>query len=183
MDKKIITDLSVEELKEYCAPFSPFAYKQVLNWVYNRGVLDPSQFTNLSKPFREQLSKDFLWDIFVSEESVHSKDGTVKFLFKTHHNDFIESVFMPSEKRHTLCISSQVGCARGCTFCQTGKMGLMRNLTAGEIVGQIIYITHKLKTNVTNIVFMGMGEPLDNFEEVQQSIGIMVDLIGIVPGE
>lgn len=179
VDKKAITEFSVEELKEYCSQFSSFTCLQILDWVYVKKELNPQNFSNLSKKIRDQLIFDINWKIFDSEETLYSKDGTVKFLFKTQHNDFIETVFMPTEKRNTLCISSQVGCARGCTFCQTGKMGLMRNLSVGEIIGQIITVSNKLQKKITNIVFMGMGEPLDNFDAVTEALKIMTEQLQI----
>lgn len=173
-------DLSLEEWKQWCAlaGFPSFTAKQIFNWIYKQGNLQPETFSNLSLTVRERL-KEFCWDLMEVDSHLTSIDLSEKFLLKTRDGQLIEMVLMPTEKRTTLCISSQVGCRMGCTFCQTGKMGLKRNLTSGEILAQIHIANAALnEKKVTNIVFMGMGEPLDNYAEVVKASAIMIDPLG-----
>lgn len=160
-----------------------FRAKQVWEWLYKRYAADFDQMTDLSKGLREQLKtavpSSTLWQI-VSEQ--HSKDGqTVKLLFQLPDGQTIETVLMRYEKRRTLCISTQAGCAMGCVFCATGQMGFFRNLTVGEIVGQVIYFARQLAAeddHVTNIVMMGMGEPLHNYENTLTAVDRLTDPTG-----
>jgi 23S rRNA (adenine2503-C2)-methyltransferase len=168
-------DYSLEEWKKWCEErkLPGFVGSQIYSWIFEKGVLDPTQFSNLSQVVRTQLVETFSWDLPRIDSHLISNDTSEKYLLKTHDDHLFEMVLMPYENRATLCISSQVGCKMGCTFCQTGKLGLKRNLTSGEILSQII-IANK-KERVTNIVFMGMGEPLDNYEEVVKACKIMID--------
>lgn len=160
-----------------------FRAKQVWEWLYKRYAADFDQMTDLSKGLREQLKTAVpaptLWQI-VSEQ--HSKDGqTIKLLFQLPDGQTIETVLMRYEKRRTLCISTQAGCAMGCVFCATGQMGFFRNLTVGEIVGQVIYFARQLAAeddHVTNIVMMGMGEPLHNYENTITAVDRLTDPTG-----
>lgn len=172
--KKNAFDLSCEEWQIWCAErnlpkFLPF---QIIDWIYHKGHFDPSLFTNISRNYRELLSDAFDWSLMEIDSKLPSNDGSEKFLLKTRDQLLIEMVLMPSENRTTLCISSQVGCKMGCTFCQTGKMGFQRNLSSGEILMQI-HIANRFK-KVTNVVFMGMGEPLDNYHEVVKACRLMI---------
>lgn len=156
-----------------------FAAKQILHWVYHQQVVDPAAFTNLSASLRERLRTSFRWDLPVIDSRLASADGSEKLLLMTHDGLFTEAVLMPSDNRVTLCISSQVGCRMGCTFCQTGKIGFKRNLSSGEILAQILTANQCLKERgenrqVSNIVFMGMGEPLDNYDEVVKACRVMI---------
>lgn len=166
-------------LEEAGAP--PFAAGQIREWLFGKQVLDPEQFTNLSKQLRELLLSDFTWDVPSVDTLLTSSDGSEKILFRTRDQQFAECVLMPSDKRVTLCVSSQVGCRFGCTFCQTGKMGFTRHLTSGEILGQVLLANQRLKERgledrqVTNVVFMGMGEPLDNLEAVVETCLTLTD--------
>lgn len=158
----------------------PFVAKQILQWIYKHYILNPQKFSNLSQTLRNSLEEEFNWKLPKIDTLLSSVDGSFKFLLKTHDHYFIESVLMPTEKRTTLCISSQVGCKMGCTFCQTGKMGFSRNLTTGEILCQLMIANQHLTSIeherlVSNVVFMGMGEPLDNYENVVQACMIMID--------
>lgn len=158
--------------------------KQVFQWIFQKQTLDPSIFTNISQPIRTQLAESFNWDLLKIHSRLFSKDGSEKLLLQTEDNLLIEMVIMPYDDRVTLCISSQVGCRMGCTFCQTGKMGFKRNLTSGEILSQILLANQLLqekeeKRKVTNVVFMGMGEPLDNYDEVAKSCLIMIGRQGL----
>lgn len=161
----------------------PFRARQVMRWLYGRGVLDPAAMTDLSVPLRELLSAraDFsLPRIHAVEESA---DGTVKWRLAVGNGQLIETVFIPEEGRGTLCVSSQVGCALNCSFCATGAQGFNRNLSVAEIIGQVVLATHELgrragRSQVTNVVFMGMGEPLANFRAVVQACGVLIDDLG-----
>jgi 23S rRNA (adenine2503-C2)-methyltransferase len=171
-------DLSIEEWKQWFKEMKYPAYlsTQVIEWIYQKGNLDPLTFSNIAKPMRETLLANFDWRLPKIDCHLVSKDKSEKFLIKSDDNQLYEMVLMPYENRVTLCISSQVGCKMGCTFCQTGKMGLKRNLTSGEILSQIFHANRALVgRRVTNIVFMGMGEPLDNYDEVLKACRLMVD--------
>ncbi len=160
--------------------FPPFTGTQVYDWIYRKGVLDLELYTNISPKIKEVLKNSFDWNPLKIHSQLRSQDTSQKFLLRTYDNLLIEMVLMPSENRVTLCISSQVGCKMGCTFCQTGKMGFKRNLSSGEILHQIHLANAALKEDgderkVTNIVFMGMGEPLDNYQEVVKACTLMID--------
>ncbi len=164
-------------LQEQAAP--PFVAKQIMEWLFAHQVIVPASFSNIAKGLQEKLQQSFDWSLPVIESILPSTDGSSKFLLKTRDHLFFESVLMPSSDRVTLCVSSQVGCRMGCTFCQKGKMGFSRNLSAGEILIQIILANHHLLSlgidrRVTNVVFMGMGEPLDNLEAVVQACQVMI---------
>ena len=164
---------------------------QIWQWIYQKGARNFSQMTNLSKHYRELLSNNLTIDVpqVVSKQS--SKDGTRKYLLKLAGGHEVEAVYIPEEGRGTLCISSQVGCTLTCSFCHTGTQKLVRNLTSGEIVGQILVARDDLdewtnlnsandKTRLlSNVVLMGMGEPLYNFENVRDALKIVMDPEGI----
>jgi 23S rRNA (adenine2503-C2)-methyltransferase len=161
----------------------PFRARQLMRWVYGRGITDPAAMTDLSVAFREKLGRrnDFLLPRIESVQA--SADGTTKWALAAGGGQLIEMVFIPEEGRGTLCVSSQVGCAMDCSFCATGAQGFNRNLTAAEIIGQMILATRELgyeagKSRVTNVVFMGMGEPLANFKAVVQAADVLVDDLG-----
>lgn len=175
-------DFSFNDWQTWCKNnhLPRFTANQIFRWIYNRNQLDPSKFSNLSLKVRALLSSSFNWDIFTVEAHLVSKDMSEKLLLKATDGLLIEMVLMPYDNRLTLCISSQVGCRMGCTFCQTGKMGFKRNLSSGEIIGQILFANQLLleggkAQTVTNIVFMGMGEPLDNYDEVVKACSLMID--------
>lgn len=180
--KRFALDLSEVEWKAWLTSKQMPAYVsgQILEWIFNKFEIDPHAFSNLSKTLRQQLAAEFRWEPFTVDCNLVSKDTSEKFLLKTYDNQLIEMVIMPYDSRVTLCLSSQVGCRMGCTFCQTGKMGFKRNLSSGEIIAQIIVANRHLRdtgrdSRITNIVFMGMGEPLDNFEEVVKACQLMID--------
>lgn len=155
---------------------SKFRATQLLDWVYDKHVYDFQNMTNLSNELRIQIKQSFRLFLPKVVESNKSKDGSVKFLLELWDHARIEMILMPSEKSATLCISSQVGCARRCKFCATGKLGLTRNLLTSEIIGQLLLAKKYIKNRkLTNVVFMGMGEPLDNYENVVQAVRIMTD--------
>jgi 23S rRNA (adenine2503-C2)-methyltransferase len=149
--------------------------------MYKRHVSEINEITEFSKNLRHVLSKRAFISNLKLNKRLKSSDGTEKFLFSLDDGNTVESVMIPDKDRLTLCISSQVGCALGCSFCQTGKLGFIRNLTSHEIVDQIIAVQKILNTNkiITNIVFMGMGEPLLNFDEVNEALWRITLFIGI----
>ena len=168
----------VSWLEQRGQPF--YIFKQIHHWLFAQGCVQPSFFTNLSKDLRTALLNEFCWDLLSVDVRLDSNDGSEKFLLVTHDGLFTEMVLMPTQNRVTLCISSQVGCRMGCTFCQTGKLGFKRNLSRGEILAQLILANQRLRElgegrKVTNVVFMGMGEPLDNFDEVVAACLTMID--------
>ncbi|BBB33651.1 23S rRNA (adenine2503-C2)-methyltransferase [Thermotomaculum hydrothermale] len=177
----IITDCTFEELQEnpFFSEEKPFRIKQIAQWVYTKSEFDFDNMTNLSKQFREKLKGNVEILSIEKAGANTSKDGTTKYVFKLRDGLFIESVLIPmNEGKVTFCISSQVGCAMGCKFCKTATMGFIRNLTPSEIVSQVLLL--KKYANLPekkkfNIVFMGMGEPLHNTENVFKAIQILTD--------
>ncbi len=176
-EKVDLKNLSPSELETFLNRFGKERYRsvQMLRWLYKKGAYSFEEMTNLSKKFRQDLSQASNISILQPLLVEQSRDGTNKFLFQLEDGNQIESVLIPDKKRLTLCISTQVGCAMGCRFCLTGKMGLKRNLTAAEIINQILAVRERLneKTPLTNIVLMGMGEPLANYENVLKAIELM----------
>jgi 23S rRNA (adenine2503-C2)-methyltransferase len=164
----------------------PFRAVQILQWMHHFGASNFDQMTNLSKALREKLSRDTVIELpqIVTEQV--SQDGTRKWVLKLKDNNCIETVFIPEDDRGTLCVSSQVGCALNCSFCSTGKQGFSRNLTVAEIIGQVWIAVRRLSKekeglhdrHVTNVVMMGMGEPLLNFDNVIKAMNIMMDDYG-----
>jgi len=155
---------------------APYRADQVVGWLYRQGVEDPSDMTNLDHALREKMSLEWQTRALDVERIDHSGDGTVKAILRASDGSRIEAVLIPEPGRTTLCVSTQVGCAMACTFCATGAMGFVRNLTAAEIVDQICRMRELLEPpgRITNIVFMGMGEPLLNLDAVRTAIGILV---------
>jgi 23S rRNA (adenine2503-C2)-methyltransferase len=149
-----------------------YTAKQIADWLYKKRVVTFDKMTNLSKKVRMTLEDHYETGLKEPVSVQISKDGTKKYLFKIGQNGFVEAAYIPENKRATLCLSSQVGCKMNCGFCATGKQGFQGNLTAGEILNQIVSIPETQK--VTNIVYMGMGEPLDNLDEVLKSLEILV---------
>ena len=157
-----------EELGE-----SNFRGKQLFEWMYRQGSMSFEKMTNISKTFRSYLISNCIVRTLSIEKSLTSNlDQSVKFLFRTEDDHFIESVSMIDGNRHTICISSQIGCALDCSFCETGKMGLNRNLSTGEIVDQLLFIKELISKPITNVVFMGMGEPFHNYDNVINACNI-----------
>ena len=148
-----------------------FTASQIADWIYKKRVFSIDAMTNLSKQHRQQLAERYKIGLQLSHYSQKSIDGTVKSLYHIANNHNIETVYIPEDNRATLCISSQIGCKFGCKFCMTGKQGFQGNLTAREILNQILSQTEY--DNLTNIVFMGMGEPLDNMSEVMKTCDIL----------
>jgi len=174
--------LAQSELEQLFADMGekPFRARQVLQWVYQRGVTDFDEMTDLSKGLRAKLAERYTVTVPVPLSQHLSNDGTVKWLFACGAGQVIETVFIPEDGRGTLCISSQVGCALDCSFCATGAQGFNRNLTSAEIVGQVYHAMRELplRSNgepaVTNVVLMGMGEPLANYRAVVPAIQLLI---------
>jgi 23S rRNA (adenine2503-C2)-methyltransferase len=169
LGKICIKGMNQEELQSLCvdAGESKFRGGQLFEWMYRHGISSFDSMSNVNKSFREYLSKNFIIQTLTVENKLPSKeDKSLKILFRTHDGHFIETVSMVDNNRHTVCLSSQVGCALDCDFCATGKLGLKRNLTTGEIVDQLIYVREEIDQPITNVVFMGMGEPFHNYDNV-----------------
>jgi 23S rRNA (adenine2503-C2)-methyltransferase len=183
-----LTDLVVE------LGLPKFTGKQLADWLYHKEIDSIAEMSNLSKKARELLEEKYVFGLHAPAKVQVSDDGTKKYLFETQTEKFIETAMIPDKARRTVCVSSQVGCKMGCLFCMTGKQGFQGQLTAGDIVNQIRSIPEH--NEVTNIVYMGMGEPFDNLDEVLKSIEILtsewgfamsprritVSSIGITPG-
>ena len=154
----------------------PFRAAQVFDWVYAKGALSFEQMTNLPKGLREKLQSQLAFSLLKLARMLHSDDGeTIKFLWELPDQKKVESVLIFSGDRRTVCISCQVGCPARCAFCASGRQGLKRNLSAGEIVEQVLHIDRFLKEKgerVSHLVFMGMGEPMENYEAVVKSIAL-----------
>lgn len=176
-NKKIeLKGLTLTELQDYCVSIGEPKYRasQLFNWIYNHICLDFNEMQNISKELRNKLDENCNLKTLslITTQNSHST-GTKKFLFKTHDEHKIESVLIPEKERSTLCISTQVGCPLDCKFCATGLMGYKRNLTAGEVVDQYLLTAKENgKEKITNIVYMGMGEPLLNFDTTLKSAEI-----------
>lgn len=154
--------------------FPPFRAAQISEWLYTRHLEDWELAKNLPRDFIKKFSSKYALKTIQFEESRRAGNGeSTKFLFKTHDARFLESVLIEQKGRRTLCLSTQLGCKIGCVFCASGKGKFGRNLTAGEIVEQVVWVQKEIKQPVTNIVFMGMGEPLDNFEPTMKALKIL----------
>ena len=196
MQKEALFGKTLEELQGVCAELAlpKFTAKQITDWLYKKKVSSIDEMSNLSKKARELLNEKYTFGLVDTTKVQESIDGTKKYLFPTAKGKFVETAMIPDKDRKTVCVSSQVGCKMGCLFCMTGKQGFQGQLTAGEIVNQIRNIPEW--EEVTNIVYMGMGEPFDNLDEVLKSTEILtsewgfamsprritVSSIGIVPG-
>ena len=153
-----------------------FAAKQIASWLYDKKVSSIDEMTNLSLKAREVLCQQYTVGATAPVEAQRSSDGTVKYLFRTEEGNFIATVYIPDDDRATLCVSSQVGCKMNCLFCMTGKQGYAANLTTNQIINQVFSIPERDK--LTNIVFMGMGEPMDNLDNVLKALDILTGSYG-----
>lgn len=161
-----ICSLYEEELKELLSSLGQPSYRasQIFSWLQS-GITDFNQMTNIPKTLRDELAKISYIATVVAEKRLVSKiDGTVKYLYRLNDGEYIESVFMKYKHGYTVCISTQVGCRMGCSFCASGIDGLFRNLTASEMLAQVLYAGKDNGVRISNVVMMGMGEPLDNFD-------------------
>lgn len=181
--KTNLLGMSLAELTAFFAGLGekPFRARQVFRWIHQGGVDDFGQMTDLAKSLREKLPQYCVIEAPTQRVEQRSEDGTVKWLLDVGTGNGIEAVFIPEDDRGTLCISSQVGCALDCSFCSTGKQGFNRNLSAAEIIGQLWWANRALGRDpkgeriISNVVMMGMGEPLANFDEVTRAMDIMLD--------
>lgn len=156
----------------------PFRSTQILNWVFQKGAASWEEMTDLPKALRDGLAQNFHLHSLKLIKTVDSSDGeTTKFLWELSDGQLVESVLIRAPDRRTVCVSSQVGCPARCAFCASGKKGLMRNLTVEEIVEQVLHINKKEK--ITNVVFMGMGEPFENYDTVIQTIQFLTKQMGL----
>jgi 23S rRNA (adenine2503-C2)-methyltransferase len=174
---------SRQALAQVVSEFSdkPFHARQLFRWIYSRAETDPSRMSNLPRPLRAALSERYVIAHPRVELRQTSRDGTMKYLLRLEDGKAVEAVYIPEESRVTLCLSSQIGCPLGCTFCLTAKMGWVRNLTPGEIAGQVTVLAgeHGLVANGYNLVFMGMGEPLNNYDQVLAAFRLLTDPDGL----
>ncbi|MFZ4582341.1 MAG: 23S rRNA (adenine(2503)-C(2))-methyltransferase RlmN [Paludibacter sp.] len=186
---------TVDEIKTIVSQLGmpAFTAKQITDWIYSKRVFSIDEMTNLSLKNREILAVNHEVGRALPSQESASVDGTKKYLFTTPEGNFIETVYIPDEDRHTLCVSSQVGCKMNCLFCMTGKQGFTSNLSAAEILNQILSVPEADK--LTNLVFMGMGEPMDNLPNLLRALEILtadygyawsprritVSTIGVIP--
>ena len=179
-----LLDFDLEGLAVFCEGLGEkrFRAQQLFRWIHQRGISNPEDMTDLAKSLRGKLAGTArVTRLEVNAQHV-SKDGTIKWLFDVGNGDAIETVFIPEDDRGTLCISSQAGCAVGCRFCSTGHQGFSRNLTTGEIVAQLWFAEHFLRKHlnrqdrvISNVVMMGMGEPLQNYAALVPALRVMLD--------
>ena len=174
-----LAGMTLEEMQDSVTGLGmpKFVAKQLAQWIYEKRVNDFEQMQNISKANRELLSCHYCVGLYPPSQAATSEDGTVKYLFDVGDNRAVESVYIPEEDRATLCISSQKGCRMNCYFCMTGKQGFHGNLTSNQIINQVLSIPDSDK--LTNVVFMGMGEPLDNLDEVMRVIAILTEPWGL----
>ena len=198
----ILTTQSLKEVEDFLSlnDLEPFRARQLLHWIYKKSVFDFERMTNLSRRLIQFLKKETtIVSLSLQPKVISSKDGTTKYLFKLADGHFIESVFLPFRERAALCLSTQVGCPLACQFCASGKAGFIRNLHSDEMVGQFLLVKkekEKEDKGITHIIFMGMGEPLLNYENLIKTIDILssswgggissrrisISTAGIVPG-
>jgi len=175
-DKKDIREITTEELAQFLVSHSekPFRAKQIHEWLWKKAVGSFAEMTNISAELKELLAQNFTFKATTIFKELKSTDGTIKTAFRLFDGAIVEGVLIPFGNRATACISSQVGCALACTFCATGELGFKRNLNFTEIFDQVVLLMRQAKThyntNLSNIVFMGMGEPLQNYNNVMNAI-------------
>jgi len=185
MAKPLIYDLDFESLNSTLAELDqpPFRTQQLWEGLYTRLYTDFSQFSNIPKDLRDSLSKQFIINPLRVQKSLRSQDGlTEKVLFALQDGTSVETVLMRYERRNSVCISTQVGCPMGCVFCATGQMGFIRSLSSGEILAQVLHFMRQLQAEnqkLTNIVYMGMGEPFLNYEATMDSVRRLMDQQGL----
>ena len=179
-----LLEYDLEALARFCERLGEKRFRavQLFRWIHQRGASDFDAMTDLAKSLREKLKTAAIVQPLAVISQHESSDGTIKWLFNVGAGDAIEAVYIPEADRATLCISSQAGCAVGCRFCSTGHQGFSRNLTVGEIVAQLWYAEHFLRKRlgrddrvISNVVMMGMGEPLQNYAEVLPALRVMLD--------
>lgn len=179
-----LLDFDLEGLAAFCETLGEkrFRATQLFRWIHQRGAADFGQMSDLAKSLREKLKTSARVEGLQVITQHESADGTIKWLFDVGNGDAVEAVFIPEDDRGTLCVSSQAGCAVGCRFCSTGHQGFSRNLTTGEIVAQLWFAEHFLRKHlktgervISNVVMMGMGEPLQNYSALVPALRVMLD--------
>lgn len=172
-NKGVLLGLTLDELKELCVSLGmpKFTGAQIAKWLYDVKVRSIDEMTNISKKNRELLSERYVVGAMDPIDAQHSKDGTVKYLFPVASGKCVETVYIPDKERATLCVSCQVGCKMNCLFCQTGKQGFEGSLTVADILNQIYSVPER--DNLTNIVFMGQGEPMDNLDNILRATEVL----------
>ena len=181
-NKTTLTGLTREELEQFALSIGEPAYRgrQLYRWIYHRRAKDFAEMTDLPAPLRERLSATAqVGSLEVAIAPRRSRDLSQKFLFELADGLRVETVYLPESPGETVCISSQVGCALGCQFCATGRMGFFRNLSASEIILQVLECERRVETKLTNVVFMGMGEPFHNYDNVTKAVRLLADPDGI----
>ncbi len=182
-DKKTtLYGLTLEELESFAQELgeAPYRGRQLYHWLYNQRTSDLLQMKNLPAAFKQKIEESSQSGrLEIALKGLPAQDGAQKFLFELEDGLRVESVYLPDSPGDTACISSQIGCALGCSFCATGKMGFYRNLTAGEIVTQALEIEWQIGHRLSNIVFMGMGEPLHNYDNVVKAVRLLADPDGM----
>jgi 23S rRNA (adenine2503-C2)-methyltransferase len=195
---KDIKNFTLEEFKEELEKISEPSYRaeQIIYWIYKKGIEDFNDMNNLPKSFKDKLARFCYIGTIKPLKHLRSIDGTEKVLFELIDGNLIETVLICSHKRKTACLSTQAGCRYACAFCASGMNGFKRNLSVSEILSQILFLGHGLKHSITNFVFMGMGEPFDNYENVSRAVRMMnspkamgiaarritISTSGIIPG-
>ncbi len=185
MAKKDIRSLSLEQLTDYFVSIheKPFRAKQVYEWLWNKGAHEIDDMTNISKSLREQLKQDFVINHIKVDHMQRSSDGTIKNAVKLFDGNIVESVLIPTDTRSTACISSQVGCSLDCNFCATARLKRMRNLNPDEIYDQVVATDRQSRLYynrpLSNIVFMGMGEPMMNYNNVMKAVEMITSDKGL----
>ena len=172
-EKRVLLGMSLDELKTVVKALGmpQFTAGQIAKWLYQQHVRSIDEMTNISKANRERLADQFVVGAMEPMDCQRSKDGTIKYLFPVSSGKFVETVYIPDHDRATLCVSCQVGCKMNCLFCQTGKQGFEGSLTAGDILNQIYALPER--ESLTNIVFMGQGEPMDNLDNVLRATEVL----------
>jgi 23S rRNA (adenine2503-C2)-methyltransferase len=179
MSKVSLCGLTVDEILEIIEPsgFTSQHSLQISNGIYKKRITDIQLFAGIPKSLKQKLSGIFVTGLFSPIASAVSRDESVKYLFRTEEGKIFETVYIPGEKRNTICVSTQSGCRMGCSFCATAKYGYKGNLTSGEIINQVISIPHA--GEITHVVFMGMGEPMDNLGNVIKACRILTSEWGL----
>lgn len=172
---KNIKDLNLEELENELIELGEkkFRAKQIFKWIHNVGVRSFDEMTDISLELRKKLKENYNLCVFNILDKLVSVDGTIKYLFELNDGNIIESVVMKYKHGNTICISTQIGCKMGCKFCASAKIGFVRDLTPGEIVEQVLCATVDTNERISNVVYMGIGEPLDNYDNVLRSIKLL----------
>jgi len=180
---KNIYDMTREDFENYFISIGEKKFKaiQVFEWLYQKKISNIDEFTNIRKDIRDRLKQDFVIELPLIIKREIDQDAE-KFLFQLYDNERIEAVLMRHNYGLSVCVSSEVGCNMGCKFCESGRLRKVRNLLAGEIVGQIIQIESIIKERIDSVVIMGIGEPLDNYDNVMNFIKIINDAKGIAIG-